>query len=547
MAFLVRRTAAFSFRCRIPSDLVNRLGRSEVKRSLGTADHRVARTTAARCYVAAQTWFEQLRKGSMDGQDKDALIASLAKALDEVTQRLQDTTAALELVTAEYVTLNDQAVGLMERHSEYATKSEQDGLRDAEVITALLAERDKVEKAGGIAQAVETIDKLGDLLSTLGVTMKSTPAPTVTAFLEGTYAEEKRLQDDSHRHVTNYIKLFARITGNKALNAYGRADIVAWVRTLERFKTSLGKSPSDETKPIKQLLAESRGRPTMNETTIGKHIMHVRAMFRCAIKHHRFAHEADINAMFDNISLSEWVPTARRRKSWQIDQLNALLCSPIWSGTRSRREDVSKRHQSGPHVYRDAYWWLPVLALWTGARLEELAQLHHSDLGFDVHRTPFIKIHDEGDRRTKNLNSVRNIPVHPFLVEIGALDLFKKGRVRDGRIFPELKPAGRLEKLGDTYSTHFTDYRRRCGLYEPLRDFHSLRRTFITTLRSKYDIHPLTVAALAGHDDDFPELQRVKQTNDYTDYDITDLARAVARLDYPALGLDVTNLRPPPH
>ncbi|KAA0677771.1 hypothetical protein [Roseomonas genomospecies 6] len=412
------------------------------------------------------------------GQDKDALIASLARALDAATRQLQDTTAALELVTAEYTALNNQTVGLLERHGDYVAYAEREGLRDAEVITALIDERDKVEKAGGIAQATETIDKLSDLLGTLGVTMRSTPAPKVIAFLDETYSEEKRLQDDSDRHVKNYIRLFARVTGNKALNAYGRADIVAWVRTLERFKASLGKSPSDQKKSIDQLLRESRGKPTMGETTIGKHIMHVKAMFRCAIKHYKFAHEADINGMFDGIDLSEWVPSARKRKSWQIDQLNALFRSPVWSGTRSRREAFSKRNQPGPHVYRDAYWWLPVLALWTGGRLEELAQLHHSDLGFDAHGTPFIKIHDEGDRRTKNQNSVRNIPVHPFLVEIGALDLFKRGRVRDARIFPELKPTGELEKFGDTYSTHFTDYRRRCGLYEPLRDFHSLRRTF---------------------------------------------------------------------
>ncbi|MDQ2105372.1 site-specific integrase [Azospirillum isscasi] len=483
----------------------------------------------------------------MDGQDKDELITALSAALDEATRQLQDTTAALELVTAEYASLSDRTVGLLERHADYIAQAEPERSRDVEVITALLDERDKVEKAGAIGQAVETIDKLGDLLGVLGVTMKSTPAPTVTAFLEKTYSEEKRLQDDSNRHVNNYIRLFARITGDKPLNKYQRSDVVQWVRTLERLKTSLGKSRSDDEKSIDRLLKESRGKPTMGETTIGKHIMHVKAMFRCAIKHHKFAHEADINAMFDGISLSEWVPTARKRKIWQIDQLNALFRSPVWSGTRSRREDVSKRNQPGLHIYRDAYWWLPVLALWTGARLEELAQLHHSDLDFDTHGTPFFKINDDGEKRVKTEHSIRNVPVHPFLVEVGALDLFKRDRVRDGRIFPELKPGGRMEKLGDMYSTHFTDYRRRCGLYEPLRDFHSLRRTFISTLRSKYDVHPLTVAALAGHDDDLPELQRVKQTEDYTDYDISDLARAVARLDYPALGLDVSNLRPPPH
>ena len=253
--------------------------------------------------------------------------------------------------------------------------------------------------------------------------------------------------------------------------------------------------------------------------------MHVKAAFRSAIKHDKFANPSGIDDLFDGIELSESVPRAQKRKIWTVEQLNALFGSPIWSGTRSRRADVTKRSQPGPHVYRDAYWWLPVLALWTGARLEELAQLHHDDLAHDCNGIPYIRINDEGIKRTKTESSVRNVPVHPFLVSIGVLDLFKTGNARSKRIFPELKPAGRLEKFGDTYSTHFTDYRRACGLYEKLRDFHSLRRSFITALINTFGVHPLAVAALVGHFDDdddlFKKLEKVKMTALYNDYDIS--------------------------
>ncbi len=143
-------------------------------------------------------------------------------------------------------------------------------------------------------------------------------------------------------------------------------------------------------------------------------------------------------------------------------------------------------------------------------------------------------------------SSVRNVPVHSALIRFGVLDLFDPAR-KERRIFPELKPSGRLKKLGDTYSTHFTDYRRRCGLYEPLRDFHSLRRTFITAMRNKAEVDALTVAAIAGHDDDdeAPEVVRLRQTDDYTDYDIGWLKTAIERLDYEAMGLEISGLLPP--
>jgi hypothetical protein len=47
------------------------------------------------------------------------------------------------------------------------------------------------------------------------------------------------------------------------------------------------------------------------------------------------------------------------------------------------------------------------------------------------------------------------------------------------------------------------------------------------------------VAAIVGHDDSEPELRRVQQTNDYTDYSIGALAAAIERLDYAAYGLDL--------
>jgi hypothetical protein len=131
---------------------------------------------------------------------------------------------------------------------------------------------------------------------------------------------------------------------------------------------------------------------------------------------------------------------------------------------------------------------------------------------------------------------------HSQLIRMGFLDLFKVNSPR--RIFPELKATGEEKKFGELYSTHFTDYRRACKLYEHLRDFHSLRRTFITTLRSKYNIHPLTVAAMVGHDEELDDFIKFAQTDDYTDYDIGDLARVVELLDYPSLGLDMTPFLP---
>ncbi len=61
-------------------------------------------------------------------------------------------------------------------------------------------------------------------------------------------------------------------------------------------------------------------------------------------------------------------------------------------------------------------------------------------------------------------------------------------------------------------------------------------------LRTRAHVDALTVAALVGHDDSDPELRRVRQTDDYTDYDISALSAAMEKLDYAGYGLDVSVL-----
>ncbi|WP_156612492.1 site-specific integrase [Paramagnetospirillum marisnigri] len=406
----------------------------------------------------------------------------------------------------------------------------------------LQRQKDELEGSAIVGQGEAIVAALS---RRLGLPRHSATTPTVMQFLTDTYTKEKRLADDSQRHIVNFISLFARITGDKRLADYGRTDILNYVLILERLPRSLGKSPSDKSASIEDLFAkaarmsEKAGGPmTLSATTIGKHVQHVKGFFNTARRHLNFTTSDAIDEMFDGIKLSKGVPSAQKRKSWPMEQLNLLFATPIWQGTGSRPEDFTKRHKEGDHIYRDAYWWLPITALWTGARLEELAQLHHEDLVADSSGFRFIHIHGEGERRVKTANSIRRVPVHSVLAGFGFLDLFDHKKAGQ-RIWPELRPTGRMKKLGDTYSTHFTDYRRHCELYEPLMDFHSLRRTFITSMRTRANVDALTVAALAGHDEELPIFERAQQTNDYTDYGIAALAEQIERLDYAAYGLDL--------
>jgi hypothetical protein len=81
------------------------------------------------------------------------------------------------------------------------------------------------------------------------------------------------------------------------------------------------------------------------------------------------------------------------------------------------------------------------------------------------------------------------VPIHPFLATIGFLDLFDSDRPGT-RVWAELKPGDRPPSWGAEYTQDFMKYRRKCKIYEDLRDFHSFRHTFITCLRTRAKADP---------------------------------------------------------
>lgn len=158
-------------------------------------------------------------------------------------------------------------------------------------------------------------------------------------------------------------------------------------------------------------------------------------------------------------------------------------------------------------------YWLPLLALFSGARLNELCQLTRDDVqehdGVDT-----ICILDEDiGKRLKTEASRRIIPIHSQLLRLGFRDYVHT--IVSGRIFPELpENKQRVGDFGKEPSRKFTSYRRRKGVGgdslnletgkwqgENRKTFHSFRTTLISALR-KANVPKDRRTRLAGHEYD---------------------------------------------
>jgi hypothetical protein len=127
-------------------------------------------------------------------------------------------------------------------------------------------------------------------------------------------------------------------------------------------------------------------------------------------------------------------------------------------------------------------FWLPMLGLYTGARLEELAGLHLVSFstvdGFPSMRLSDHDTTDEG----KNEFAPREVPIHPELIKAGLLDYVESLRAEGHeRLFPEIGAAAR-DGFAKRATTDFTKYRRSVGVGKDEGErsrkvFHSFRST----------------------------------------------------------------------
>lgn len=152
--------------------------------------------------------------------------------------------------------------------------------------------------------------------------------------------------------------------------------------------------------------------------------------------------------------------------------------------------------ESRKHPWR---YWVPLLGRYTGARLEELCQLHVDDF-IQQQGIQCIRIDDGSEgQNLKNSSSRRLLPLHPALFELGLLRHVESVKATGvDRLFPELEPV--RGKLGHAPSKWFGRYKTKRGITDPKKTFHSFRHTLIDDLRDA-GVQDSLIKRIVGHED----------------------------------------------
>lgn len=521
--FLMRRSGQYYVRMRVPGDLVERVGLVEVRRSLGPMRFHEARLLAIKIGAQLKEAFVMMRiandltKQELLNLTRDCYSTlELERGqgyvprysdydLELIEQRVlaQDHSAALRL----------QVEKLQFDESTLSAAGKLSALHNVN-ITSATKER-ALEIVQGVARAMIEADqlyifRLGDRLApyTPSDPLFSAGQRNVSAGIGLTLSELVEEYMRVHRSVWTpktakthlpKLRLLLEFLGpDRRAEDITRADLLPYPDKLLKLRRNYSASVSKTLDSHQTASDEGR----INPTTAASILTRTTGMFRWASNQ---GYISTNPAEGLTILKPKTKKGSHSRRSFNVHELETIFTAPIFTGARSR----TRRFEEGDAVIRDDYFYLPIVAYYTGARLGELVQLHISDVIVDG-PTPHISVNEDspqkhgedGYKHVKSDAGVRLIPLHPDLFELGFKEFVqqqRKGAGKNARLFKSIK-YGADGQPSTVYSKWFGRFLDKIGLPDTKLVFHSFRHTaedyFRTSLVPKY-----LIEQVIGHQD----------------------------------------------
>jgi len=339
----------------------------------------------------------------------------------------------------------------------------------------------------------------------------------------------KRTVDEFSRSVDMFIQLH----GNMPVAAIKKAHALEYRKVLQdvpRYRTG---ELLRATLPEQAVWGrEHPEEPRITAATINKQLGGVQSICIWANDNGLVPDDVQWTDPFSKLRLPE---ERSERTSFEIAELKLLFASPVFA---------THRFPLGAHGA--AGFWLPVLALFSGARQAELGSLTAANVQTDVETGVallyFVTERARG-KRVKTDASERVVPVHPEVIRLGFLSYVDARRRDDGAdawLFPSVAP-DRGRAGVPAWSQWFGRYLRAAGVTDKAKVFHSFRHTVKDALRRGRADHEIR-EALIGHAQASSVSWGYGANAMLSRFGAATLYDAINRISYP--GLDLTRIKP---
>ncbi len=308
------------------------------------------------------------------------------------------------------------------------------------------------------------------------------------------YIEAKRkagkMTAHTQRQRETVFRLFKSFTDDAALAGIDKLTATDFLEQLAKLDPGWHHIEGAQELSLNKLVekcAKRSGRLT--NRTINSYIHALSGVFRLADKEGYFEGRNPFAGRTLEETNSSW-------RSYNAEELNKLFSTPLL-----RDMPTEQRIRPSKYTFENAMVWIPLVALFSGMRSNEICQMRVSDIQRKEGIWLFNVSEDNPGQSLKTKAAARVVPIHSELVHCGFLD-YVKALPRDGQLFPALKQGGPDCKYNHYFAKRFTDYRRKAGVTGPRTAFHSFRKNVAQALKDKRATQ-VEIAELIGHEQGF--------------------------------------------
>ncbi len=507
----------------IPRGLHASIGRQEFTKSLGTTDRHEAERLAlpiiqqlhvdwaslsapsvpSKLSIAAHNDPSQNGQSRLEPTEGQMLIAANFAAYDVLTASLQARRNAMKGKSPEdWANYRSYRLGSLER-SQHRMATSDFSFWEPVADQLILKNKWSLHRSGdaytffvqSIAETFMDAMRASEAIDldeptpeprSKAVQIARSTAPSGCTMMElyDRYAVQRRREgkrEDTIDQDRKVVALFAEFVGcARDVGSITPIEVREFRDAISDYPKSSGKRNALSGLGVRAAVAEGRrmGLPTISAVTASKYMSIVSPFFRWLVRD-LHASSNPFDGLHNNV-----VRGANPRPPFTNAHLNKILTSPLFMGF----ERDGREHVSGTAQAQDWRRWIPLVCIFTGARISEVAQLSIGDV-CEHHGHWFFEFKEDAatGKRTKS-KKCRHVAVHPRLIELGFLELVQRQLgVQDPvePLFGKIAPGSRGD-AGALPSRFWRNYLQKIGI-KAARDglgAHSFRHRLTDELRS---------------------------------------------------------------
>jgi len=509
------RGTVYHYRRRVPCKLVPIMGQTEIIRSLETSSAREARRRASIMCVETDRVFQQMSM-SLAQEQVTAIVRRLksesfwdAPTREEILTRYADgdrwtLDRLFTLGEPQISALSEEDRSRVAMHLRRLLEGVEQHLMAKR--TELAEVRAENAEAGALISALDAEEQVVRVVDAFEGRLKAaTPAAATAAVpAKGSPLFSERMEDflrykstpgDDGKAYSNQtlsqtrvtFRLWTELVGDKPLRSYTREEVGRFREQLLQMPATHGKNgkviSAGEAISLRQ--RDAVAAKTMSQKTAKRHFSALSQYWKWL----RVRGLVD-DIIFGGFEFPGAKTSKRRRDDWSPSDLRRLFEYEPWYGAGCDRNS--------------AFFWLPLISLHSGMRVEEIARLR-PDADIDViDGVPVFRIQPHSDGwEPKSEAGERVVPIHSVLIKMGFLRFVEARRAaRSKRLFTDLAPGGPDGKYSYSYSREFSRAKKHKIGISDKTTYHSFRhntRTQLTDVDADV-LREQWIDAILGHE-----------------------------------------------